>query len=155
MSGVVKVTEFIKKFHVKAEILEFKNTVETVSLASKASGFPKHKILKTLIIFADKKPCIAIVRGDKKLDLKRVAKILGVRRVRLAKLDEVVSVVGVKPGEVSPLLEDVLEYTILMDESVLEEKNVLVGGGSLKHLVKISTDELVRILNPKIANITL
>jgi len=152
--GVEEVRKFIEKYGVKAEILEFENTVETVSTASKASGYPERRILKTLIVFADEKPYVAIVRGDRKLSFKEFAKAVGARKVRLAKINEVQNIVGVKPGEVSPLLENILKLSVVLDNSVLEEKTVLVGGGSLNHLVKIDVNELIRILNPKIAKIT-
>ena len=154
MLGVEEVRKFIEKYGVKAEILEFENTVETVSTASKASGYPERRILKTLIVFADEKPYVAIVRGDRKLSFKEFAKAVGARKVRLAKINEVQNIVGVKPGEVSPLLENILKLSVVLDNSVLEEKTVLVGGGSLNHLVKIDVNELIRILNPKIAKIT-
>jgi len=152
--GVEEVRKFIEKYGVKAEILKFENTVETVSSASKASGYPERRILKSLVVFANGKPYVAIVRGDKKLGFKKFAKAVGAKRVRLAKINEVSKVVGVNPGEVSPLLESILKLPVTLDNSVLEKKTVLVGGGSLKHLVKIDVSELVRVLNPKIAEIT-
>ena len=154
MLGVEEVRKFIEKYGVKAEILKFENTVETVSSASKASGYPERRILKSLVVFANGKPYVAIVRGDKKLGFKKFAKAVGAKRVRLAKINEVSKVVGVNPGEVSPLLESILKLPVTLDNSVLEKKTVLVGGGSLKHLVKIDVSELVRVLNPKIAEIT-
>jgi len=153
LSGIERVKKFIRKYNVKAEVLKFESTVETVSTASKASGYPERRILKTLIVFADGKPYVAIVRGDKKLDFKKFAKAIGARRVRLAKINEVLGIVGVKPGEVSPLLENILKLPVILDDSILEENTVLVGGGSLNHLVKINVSELIRILNPKIAKI--
>ena len=107
MSAVSKIKEFIRKYGIKAEILEFKDTVESVASASRASGVSEDKILKTLIVIAGSKPYAVILPGDKKLDFKRLAVVTGAEKIRLARHSEVINITGVKPGEVSPLTEDV------------------------------------------------
>ncbi len=151
LTGVDKVKEFISKHGVKAEILEFKDTVESVNSASKASGVPGDKILKTMIVIADRKPYVIVLPGDKKLSFKNIAITIGAKKVRLAKPSEVIDILGVKPGEVSPLMEDVARLNVIFDKSVLSKNIVLVGGGSLHHLVKISVKELIKALKPKIS----
>ncbi len=153
MKGVDKVKEFISKYKVNAKILKFKETVESVKSASKASGVSEDKILKTLIIIADGKPYVTILPGDKRLNFKQVATILNAKKVRLAKPNEVINITGVKPGEVSPLTEEIKNLSIIVDESVINKDEVLVGGGSLHHLVKVNVKELIRILKPRIAQI--
>jgi len=150
LTGVDKVKEFISKCRVKAEILEFKDTVESVNSASKASGFPEDKILKTMIVIADKKPYAIVLPGDKKLSFKNIAETVGAKKVRLAKPNEIVNILGVGPGEVSPLMEEITRLNIIFDKSVLSKNIILVGGGSLHHLVKIGAKELVKVLKPKI-----
>jgi len=153
LKGVDKVKEFISKYKVNAKILKFKETVESVKSASKASGVSEDKILKTLIIIADGKPYVTILPGDKRLNFKQVATILNAKKVRLAKPNEVINITGVKPGEVSPLTEEIKNLSIIVDESVINKDEVLVGGGSLHHLVKVNVKELIRILKPRIAQI--
>ena len=153
MSAVNKIKEFIRKYGIRAEILEFKDTVESVASASRASGVSKDKILKTLIVIAGSKPYAVILPGDKKLDFKRLAVVTGAEKIRLARHSEVINITGFKPGEVSPLTEDVKKLNVVVDESVLNKGEVLVGGGSLHHLVLVNVNELIRVLKPKIANV--
>ncbi len=106
-----------------------------------------------MIVIAGSKPYAVILPGDKKLDFKRLAVVTGAEKIRLARHSEVINITGVKPGEVSPLTEDVKKLNVVVDESVLNKGEVLVGGGSLHHLVLVNVNELIRVLKPKIANV--
>ena len=154
LKGVDRVKNFIEKYKIKAEILEFKDTVESVSTASRASGFPSSKILKTMIIIVEEKPYIVILPGDRKLDFEKLSRELNVRNIRLAKPSEVKEILKVKPGEVSPFLDEVLKYNIIIDKSVVDKGEVLVGGGSIHHLVKVHVDEIIKVLKPSIKDIS-
>ena len=151
MGAVGRVKEFIRKHGVRAEIIEFRETVESVGSASRASGYPAGRILKTLIVIAGGVPYAVILPGDRRLDLKSMAKLTGADEVRLAKRSEVASITGVKPGEVSPLTEEIKKLNVVVDESVLNKGVVLVGGGSLHHLVRVDVDELLKVLEPRVA----
>ena len=109
MGGIDRVKNFIKKYGVRAEVLEFSGTVENVSAASKASGFPPSKILKTLVVIAEGKPYVVILSGDRKLDFKKLRRELNVKDARLAKPKDVEGLLNVKPGEVTPFLDEVLK----------------------------------------------
>mgnify|MGYP000220983532 FL=1 len=154
LSGVMKVKEFIKMRKLRAEVLEFRESVESVSKASKASGMPPDTIIKTLIVLADDRPYAVLLLGNYRLSLKKLRKFLGVKTVRLAKPDEVGEIVGLKPGEVSPLIDSIAKLSVIVDEKVLKKDMVLVGGGSIHHLVKISVKELISVLKPIIADVS-
>lgn len=153
--GLEAVKRFIAERGVEAEILEFSGTVESVEAASRASGYPPGRILKTLIVKGDDEYYAVIIRGDRRLNLKKLADRLGLNDVRLAKPSEIRELLGVGPGEVSPLMEGISRLHVLVDSSVLTiEGDVLVGGGTLRHLVRITPHELLRVLSPSILDVS-
>ena len=154
MEGVNRVKNFIKEHGVEAEVLEFNETVESVPTASRASGFPPSKILKTLVAIAEGRSYVVILPGDRKLDFGKLSRELSAENVRLAKPDEVEELLNVRPGEVSPFLDEVLKYDVIIDESVRGKGEVLVGGGSTRHLVKVHVDEIVRVLKPSVKDVS-
>ncbi len=154
MGDLGKVVKFISCRGIKAEVMYFKSKVTSVRTASKASGFPEEKILKTLIVLGDNKPYAVILPGERKLDFEKLRDKIGVRECRLATPREVEEITGFRPGEVSPLTEEVGKLTLLIDSSALGRGEVLVGGGSNYALVKISVDELVKTLNPLVVDVS-
>lgn len=153
-SGVGKVEEFIKSRSLKAKILRFEKTVESVKSASEASGYPEANILKTLLVIADGKPYAVILPGDKRLDFKLLTRTLNVKSVRMARAREIRELLGVGPGEVSPLIREILSIKRILDSEALKKRKVLVGGGSLHTLVEIEIRELVEAIKPEIAEVS-
>lgn len=152
--GLRKIIKFIEDHDVQAEILTFKKGVDTVASASKTSGVNPDKILKTLIIMVDKKPYAMILSGNRKLDFKKIKKILNAKNVRLATRLEIKNLIGLEPGEVSPLLEELLSINRIVDSHVLRKNVVLAGGGTKHTLVRINVKELIRVINPIIADVS-
>ena len=140
----------LDKFKDKIEILEFKNKVLTSEEASKESGYPIEKIVKSILIFADNEPILVLVQGNKKINLEKLSKYLN-KNVRLAKAREVEKYTGFKFGEVCPLLVNTRK---ILDKNILNLDEVLIGGGNLYKLIKIKVKDLIDIINPEIADIT-
>jgi len=153
--GVELVKTFIRETGIKANIIEYDSTVESVKSASEASGFPPERILKTLILKAGDEYIAAVLRGNDRLDKRKVEYTLGLKGVRFARPDEIKNLLCVGPGEVSPLTEGVASLRVIADSKVAEiREEVLVGGGSLKHLVRVNVDDLLSVLKPIITDIS-
>jgi prolyl-tRNA editing enzyme YbaK/EbsC (Cys-tRNA(Pro) deacylase) len=123
----------IKEFKLRAQILEFTDTVETVSKACKLTGEAPNAIVKTLLTKVENNDyIILIVRGDRRVDNTKLSRYLG-STAKLATPDEVLKVLGVPVGAVSPLLSKVLRFRRLLDPKILEKEYVICGGGGPKH----------------------
>jgi prolyl-tRNA editing enzyme YbaK/EbsC (Cys-tRNA(Pro) deacylase) len=147
------VVKNIRRFGLRAQLLEFTDTVETVSKACKLSGEPPNVIVKTLLMrVGDNDYIILIVRGDRKVDNIKLSRYLG-STAKLAAPDEVLRVLGVPAGAVSPLLNNVLKFRRLLDPKILEKKYVVCGGGDLNTLVRIVTEDLINYLKPEIVDV--
>lgn len=138
---------------VDVEVLEFQSSVDTVEKASQLSGYEPGKIVKTLLLKAGGEYIVALVRGDRKLDLNLLSKTLGVE-VSLAKAKEVKEVLKVDVGGVTPLSEEVLKLKIFLDEGILENEYVVCGGGDRRKLYKVKTEDLIRKLKPTLIQLT-
>ncbi|MGC8542765.1 MAG: aminoacyl-tRNA deacylase [Vulcanisaeta sp.] len=137
---------------VPVEILEFDRGVETVESASRESGEPTSRIVKTLILKVDNEYVVAIVRGDRYVDLARLSTVLG-KEVTMARAKEVKQVIGMEIGAVTPLNERVRSMRVIMDPSILENEYVLCGGGSKYTLMRIKVKDLVQLLKPEFLDV--
>jgi Cys-tRNA(Pro) deacylase len=132
---------------VPVEILEFEHGVETVERAARESGEPVSRIVKTILLRVGDEYAVAIVRGDRRIDLKRLSHLLG-REAVMARAREVRQVLGVEVGAVTPFSERVKSLRVVMDPAILENDYVLCGGGSRNTLIKVRTEDLVQLLKP-------
>jgi len=154
MSGVEEVKKFIEEHDLDAKILQFDQPVRTVEEAAERSKVDPSEIVKTIILIADDRPIAAIIQGNKKIDLEKLRKVLNANYVRLAKPSEVLKLLGIGIGAVSPLLNSMKRIRCIIDEKVLMMKKVLAGGGSEKTLVLIRPEDLAEILKPIIADVS-
>ena len=154
MSGVEEVKKFIKEHDLDAKILQFDQPVRTVEEAAERSKADPSEIVKTMILIADDRPIAAIVQGDRRIDLRKLRRVLKADYVRLAKPGEVLKLLGIGIGAISPLLNSMKRIRCVMDERILTKERVLAGGGSEKTLISVRPKDLAEILKPIIADIS-
>ena len=137
--------KFIIEHNIKANIIETKSKVVTSEDVKREFGLDELKKIVKSIVVVDKnleKPLLLVLRGDKKIDFKKLEKIMN-KKYRLAKPNEVLKITGYEVGGVPPFgLKNKIETWL--DESVLEVDEVTSGGGDHKHLMKIKSEELKR-----------
>lgn len=133
-------------------VLEFIDTVESVEKASRHSGEPPHRIIKTLLLKTSNGYIVAIARGDRRVDFKKASKLLNTN-VTLARPEEVKNILNVDPGAVTPISRSVKNLRIILDPAILENEYILCGGGSTNRLYKVKTRDLVTYLKPEILDV--
>lgn len=152
--GVKIVEDFIKEKNLKADILEFEVSTETVSKAAEAVGISHRSILKTLLMKTDEKLLAVLICGERRADYKKIKKIVKSRRLKMLTPDEIELYTPFKIGGVSPLFNKIFDFHRVIDENCFENEFVILGGGDDHHLVKISLKKLIGVLDPLIADVT-
>lgn len=99
--------------------------VRTIDDLVDFSGYPSHKILKTLAFAADERQVIAVVRGDDDLNEIKLKNLLSCRDLRLLTPSEVQEALGTSPGSAGPVgLEGLPLY---VDPLVMQIQNGITG----------------------------
>ncbi len=149
---VEPVVKWIKEHGVKWRLIRSPGRTTTVDDAARFLGVDKSVIVKTLIVIANDEVYAVVIPGDKKLDMKKLAHIVGVKP-RLAKPEEVVEKTGYPVGGVPPIA---LPHNVklVIDESLLRHDKVYGGGGEDGVLLEFNPKELVELAKPLIARLT-
>ena len=106
------------------------------------------------MLVCDGAPVVALVPGDRRADTGKVARLVGARRVAVARPEEVVAATGFRPGAVSPFpLERV--SVVLVERTLLRHPTVWAGAGSDRHMVALSPAELVRLTRGRVEDVVL
>ncbi|WP_028658797.1 Cys-tRNA(Pro) deacylase [Nocardioides insulae] len=96
--------------------------------AAEALGVPPDRAFKTLMADAAGRLVVGIVPVDRQLDLKALARAVGVARATMAELAAAERATGYVAGGISPIGQRRTHQTVL-DESALEHEHILVSGG--------------------------
>jgi len=128
-------------------------TIHTTD-AAMASGIQLHRITKNLVSVTNEgEYFLLIVPGDRRVDLNQVAKILKVREINLVPFKRAEEISGYPPGG-TPSIGHKFKMRVVIDESILEFGTIFCGGGSRDKLIELRTDDVLRLTNAIIANIT-
>jgi Cys-tRNA(Pro) deacylase len=117
----------------------------TAEEAARALGTDLKHIAKSLLAhLSDGRFVLCILRGDQRLDRKKLCRAAGAKHMSLAKADDVLRVTGYPIGAVPPfpLKSEVPAY---IDPGVLEVDVVYCGGGDVDALLEVPTGELARV----------
>ena len=140
------IKDWLIETNVNAEVLSFSKSVHSVEEAIAVSGHPIERITKSIVMLTPaNKLVIAMVPATNRASTERVRKCLKLEeRPRIATAEEIEMYLGQQVGGNSPL--NAPNATILIDPKLLEQDWIITGGGDDRHLVKISTEELKRVV---------
>jgi Cys-tRNA(Pro) deacylase len=137
-------SQMLERMGVPHELIEVPGTSRTAADAAAELDVPVSLIVKSLLCLADDALVLAMVPGDRELDLEKLRQLTGARRCRLAPRDEVESATGYAVGAVAPVgLTD--QVRVMGDERLRHLGAVYCGGGSARHMLHIGTDILASI----------
>ena len=141
---------FLVSKGVSHRFIEFEDPVRTVAEAAKK--VPADAIIKSIVLIgSDKKPVLVILPARNKLSYKKVKILLNLKDVRLAQPDEVLEHSGYPVGGVPPFTKI---GRVLLDTGVQQNKTSIAGGGDLNKLVELETRQLLEIIDPIVADLS-
>ena len=118
--------------------------------AASALAIPQAQVFKTLIAQSpDKKLYAALVPTPQQLNLKLLAKAIGVKKTTMAEQSAAERSTGYLKGGISPLGQKA-KLTTYLDSSAYDFATVFVSAGRRGLEIEIAPDDLVELLNARV-----
>ena len=115
--------------------------------AAETLGVDPHQVVKTLVFEADgKSPLIVLMHGDLEVSTKRLARLLGVKRIAPCDRKTAEKLTGYQVGGISPFGMR-SRLPVYVESSVLEMEDIYINGGKRGLLVEIPPSLLVTLLD--------
>lgn len=150
-----KILSKLKNSDVEYEVFEHE-PVYTCEQAAEVRGITPQEGIKCLLLNSGEGRVLAITRGDKKVDLKKLASLEGVKKLKLANDKEVQKIAKCKIGCVHPFCK---RAHIYFDQSLLENEFIEFNPGCHDKSVRIKVKDLWKLLkeeySPKLESISL
>ena len=101
------------------------------------------------LVFRNGKFILVLLPGDRKVDTKKLSKLINVKELKLASPEEVFKITNCEIGSVHPFgfLHNLETY---MDEKVLENEIVDFNIGLHTDSIAMRSEDLVKVIKPKI-----
>lgn len=144
---------FLEKSGVEYHFIDRPETESVKEIASK-TGLKLSQIVKSLVLKdpeGDK--YLAVVRGDSQLDFEKFKKTIGVKKIVFVSSEEATKYSGYLTGATPPVFHRI-PLKVVVDKKVLEQKTVFGGGGSRTKLVELNTNDIIKLNNALVGDIT-
>lgn len=141
MAIPAKVKNFLEKYGIGHEILKHK-TVYTAFDAAQTMGAKVSDIAKTLALKADKKYILVVVPANRKINLDKLKKTLGAKKIEIVKEVDVQKIFKIKAGRLLPF-GTFHKVPVYVDKMLLKSKVVIVSAGSFTESLRIKVSELL------------
>ena len=145
--------QLLKKKKVPFEVIKYEHREKGAEFAAGATGFALKKTVKTLVIKLDHKNyCLALLPGDRRLNLKSLAKVFKVKRPAMADTAAAQRLTGYLVGGISPFGTK-QQFEVVADASIIEFDEVLINAGQRGTMLKMSPRDIVALLKCRLAEI--
>lgn len=152
MSQVVfeKVVKLLQDNQIDYQLLEHE-PVYTSEQAAKIRGSSLKQGAKALVFYADKKPIMIVVSGDKKIDIKKFKTTHYVKDLRMATPEEVEELTGTKIGAVHPLgvIHGLPTY---VDKGLGRNEEIIFNAGLHTKSIKMKYRDYYSLVKPKLGD---
>ncbi|MEM9773272.1 MAG: YbaK/EbsC family protein [Chloroflexota bacterium] len=135
---------------VKYEIFEYPNTERDAEKIAEYLGVPAAEVYKTLVVLRAKgKPILCMIAAERQLNLKKLAKAIGEKKLSMAKHAEAEKMTGLQVGGISPLALLNKGFDIYMDQPGRECERVLISSGKKGLNLGVPVKDLMKITKAK------
>jgi Cys-tRNA(Pro)/Cys-tRNA(Cys) deacylase len=132
---------------------EKQGAVETARLL----GVEAEQVFKTIVVLREGKgkPVLALVPGPVEVDLKKLARTVGEKKLSLATLKEAEQLTGLQTGGISPLALLHKGYQVVMDETAQLYDHIHISGGERGLNLRLSPIDLANLTHAQTADISI
>src|SRR5687768_393905 len=125
------------------------------AVSAQALGVSEHEVVKTLVMQDEAgKPLIVLMHGDRKVSTKNLARQAGRKSIEPCAPEAAQRHSGYQVGGTSPFGTR-KPLPVYMERSICGLAMIFINGGRRGLLLRVTTDELLRVLNPTLVDVAL
>ena len=144
----------LDKLGISYETFEYDENITSGELVAEALGEDKEYVFKTLVTTAGKNEYyVFVIPVAESLDLKKCAKVAGVKNIEMIKQKELFSLTGYIHGGCSPIGMKKFFKTFIQEEASIMDY-FFISGGHVGLQVKINPMDLNKVISFEFADLT-
>jgi Cys-tRNA(Pro)/Cys-tRNA(Cys) deacylase len=145
-------TTALRTLGVPFELHTYEHRVKGAAFAAEALGIEPARLAKTLVAQVDGEPVFVLVPGDLTLDLKALARAAGSKAAALAEQRDAERLTGYQVGGISPFGSR-KALPVYAERRYLQHERVALNAGARGAILELARDDLVRVLEPAVADL--
>lgn len=130
------------------EVFTFDAAIRDAGQVAAETGMAPELVYKTLVVELDPpkgKPFLVMVPSDSEIELKVLARVLELKKLRMASHKDAEKYTGLQVGGISALALVDKGFPVLIDARASEQSHILVSGGQRGYDVRLAVADLVSL----------
>ena len=130
----------------------YSEELHSATAVADAIGFPHAQVFKTLValdVAPGQKPALVVIPGDETLDLKKLAKAVGAKKMQMAVRAEAERLTGLLAGGISPLALINRGFVLYLDSRAKNFERIYISAGERGAQIGIGVADLVKLTNAR------
>jgi Cys-tRNA(Pro)/Cys-tRNA(Cys) deacylase len=153
MTAVNNVTRFLQSQKIEFVAHELPPEKLGAMITAEILDVDPARVFKTIVATRTRpgKPILAVVPGDRELNLKLAAKAAGEKKIKLASHAQAEELTGFQTGGISPLALINRGFQVLIDQTALEQDTIFISGGQRGLSIELNPVDLISLIKVKTA----
>lgn len=136
-------------------VLSYPPTLRDAAAIAAELGLPPEQVYKTLVALRPpRKPLLVMLPAHRQLDLKKLARALGEKKVALATQREAEALTGLQVGGISALALLNKGFANFIDISAHDQTEIVVSAGERGLQIRLATADLIRLTGARAVDVT-
>lgn len=146
----------LEQHKIPYEVVEFSDELRDAEVIAEVLGAPPFLVYKTLVVEPEGggKPFLVMIASNRQLDLKRLAAVAGVKKVRMAAHKDAEAMTGLKVGGISALALTHKNWTVFLDQPATEHQHIMISAGQRGVDLRVPTMALAGVLKARLADVS-
>jgi Cys-tRNA(Pro)/Cys-tRNA(Cys) deacylase len=146
-----------KRISYQVYTYDYDGGIHTATDVAAAIGLPEQQVFKTLVALPEqpnRKPLLILIPGPDMLDLKALAKAVGLKKVKMATHAEAESLTGLQTGGISALALMNRGFDVYLDDRALAFDTIAVSAGQRGANVQLGVNDLIKLTHARTIHLT-
>ena len=142
----------LNKQEIPFKIHQFSDSIHSANGVAEAVGVSPERVYKTLVALRQApraKPLLVMLSANNTLNLKKAARALGEKKLRMASHTEAEKLTGLKVGGISALALLNKGFAVYIDRAAQEQDTILISAGKRGVNLELAVDDLARVTKAK------
>ena len=137
------------------EVFSYDSRIRDARQVAESVGLPARTVFKTLVAQApsDRKPILVMLPSDTTLNLKALAKSLGVKKAALASQAAAEKMTGLQAGGISAIALMQKNWDVYLDQRGGELEHIVISAGQRGLQLRVAAPALIALLGCKIIDV--
>lgn len=146
---------FLDSEGVSYDVFDFPDTMHAAQDVAEYVGVAASDVYKTLVLITAKKtPILVMVPADHDLQIKRLAQVMGDKKLRMATHKEAEAVTGLKVGGISALALRHRRFPVYIAHTAATLDHLLVSAGQRGVDLRLKVTDLMRVTGATLVDVT-